>query len=149
MHKSVLAMLIGIAIEQGYIVSADEPAATYLTERADDERATITIKHMLKQESGIDFPTVGINPLGGFFRLIFGPNIGPEALHQPLEVGPGSRFDYNSINPQNLGLIVERVTGKRYSEYLLFWTQTNTERPECSAVLMQRPAHGYTLACCT
>ncbi|MEE9511152.1 MAG: serine hydrolase, partial [Gammaproteobacteria bacterium] len=116
MHKSVLAMLIGIAIEQGYIASVDEPAATYLMEWADDARAGITIRHMLQQNSGIDFPTFGFNPLGGFFRLIFGPDIKPVALNQPLEVEPGSRFDYNSVNPQNLGLIVERATGKRYSQ---------------------------------
>ena len=148
MHKSVLAMLVGIAIEQGYIVSADEPASTYLTEWAHDERAKITIKHMLNQESGIDFPTVGINPLGGFFRLIFGPNIGPEALHQPLEAEPGSRFDYNSINPQNLGLIIERATGKRYSEYLseALWQRIGV--PDAAVVLDSNEHRTARMFCC-
>lgn len=148
MHKSVLAMLIGIAIEQGYIASVDEPAATYLVEWADDARAGITIKHMLQQNSGIDFPTFELNPLGGFFRLIFGPDIKPVALNQPLEVEPGSRFDYNSVNPQNLGLIVERATGKRYSQYLseALWQRLGV--PDATIVLDSEEHQMARMFCC-
>ena len=148
MHKSVLAMLIGIAIEQGYIASVDEPAATYLMEWADDARAGITIRHMLQQNSGIDFPTFGFNPLGGFFRLIFGPDIKPVALNQPLEVEPGSRFDYNSVNPQNLGLIVERATGKRYSQYLseALWQRLGV--PDATIVLDSEENQIARMFCC-
>ena len=148
MHKSVLAMLIGIAIEQGYIASVDEPAATYLMEWADDARAGITIRHMLQQNSGIDFPTFGFNPLGGFFRLIFGPDIKPVALNQPLEVEPGSRFDYNSVNPQNLGLIVERATGKRYSQYLseALWQRLGV--PDATIVLDSEENQMARMFCC-
>ncbi|MFQ5635072.1 MAG: serine hydrolase, partial [Gammaproteobacteria bacterium] len=46
MHKSVLAMLVGIAIEEGHIGSVDDPAANYLDEWANDERAGITSRHM-------------------------------------------------------------------------------------------------------
>ena len=59
MHKSVLAMLVGIAIEDGYIGSVDDAAAKYLPEWTNDGRAQITIRHMLRQTSGIDFATVG------------------------------------------------------------------------------------------
>jgi len=148
MHKSVLAMLIGIAIEQGYIASVDEPAATYFMEWADDARAGITIRHMLQHNSGIDFPTFGFNPLGGFFRLIFGPDIKPVALNQPLEVEPGSRFDYNSVNPQNLGLIVERATGKRYSQYLseALWQRLGV--PDATIVLDSEENQMARMFCC-
>ena len=148
MHKSVLAILIGIAIEQGHIASADEPAASYLTEWADDERAGITIRQMLQQNSGIDFPTFGFNPLGGFFRLIFGPDIKPVALNQPLEVEPGSRFDYNSVNPQNLGLIVERATGKRYSQYLSEALWQRLGAPDATIVLDSEERRMARMFCC-
>ena len=48
MHKSVLAMLVGIAIEQGLIGSVDDPAANYIEEWAGDERRHITIRQMLQ-----------------------------------------------------------------------------------------------------
>jgi len=118
MHKSVLAMLVGIAIEDGYIGSVDDAAAKYLPEWANDGRAQITIRHMLRQTSGIDFATVGFNPLGGFFQLMLGADVTAASLHLPLAVEPGTQFDYNSAIPQNMGLIIQRATGKRYAEYL-------------------------------
>jgi CubicO group peptidase (beta-lactamase class C family) len=118
MHKSVLALLVGIAIRDGFIASVDDPAARYLPEWAGDGRAKITIRQMLGQQSGIGFPTVGFNPVGGFFQLTLGGNIGPIALGQRLEDEPGTRFDYNSINPAALGIILERATGKRYAQDL-------------------------------
>jgi len=118
MHKSVLALLVGIAIAEGHIHSVDESASVYLTEWADDERSKITIRQMLQQASGINFSTFGINPLGGFFQLMLGGNVTPVALNLPLEVEPGTRFDYNSAMPQNMGLLIQRATGKQYSEYL-------------------------------
>ena len=118
MHKSVLAMLVGIAIDEGHITSVDDSAAKYLTEWADDDRANITIRQMLRQTSGIDFATFGLNPLGGFFQLMLGANVTPAALELPLEVEPGTRFDYNSAIPQNMGLIIQRATGMRYADYL-------------------------------
>ena len=88
MHKSVLAMLVGIAIRDGFIASVDDPAARYLPEWANDGRARITIRQMLQQQSGIAFPSVGFNPVGGFFKLTLGDDIAPIALNQPLEVEP-------------------------------------------------------------
>jgi CubicO group peptidase (beta-lactamase class C family) len=118
MHKSVLALLVGIAIDEGFILSVDEPAATYLPEWRDDARSKITIRQMLRQTSGIDFATVGLNPLGGFYQLMLGADVTAASLHLPAAVEPGSQFDYNSAIPQNVGLIIERATGKRYAEYL-------------------------------
>jgi CubicO group peptidase (beta-lactamase class C family) len=118
MHKSVVAMLVGIAIRDGYIKSVDDPASLYLPEWANDARQATTIRHMLQQSSGINFATFGINPLGGFFQLMLGADVTPVALNLEQEVPAGTRFDYNSAIPQNMGLIVQRATGKRYSEYL-------------------------------
>lgn len=118
MHKSVLALVVGVAIRDGFIASVDDPAARYLPEWSKDGRAAITIRHMLQQQSGIDFPTVGLNPVGGFFQFTLGDNIKPITLNQPLAEAPGTRFDYNTINPQALGIIIERATGRRYAEYL-------------------------------
>jgi CubicO group peptidase (beta-lactamase class C family) len=124
MHKSVLALLVGIAIRDGFIASVDDPAARYLPEWANDGRSGITIRQLLQQQSGIDFPTVGFNPVGGFFQFTLGDDIKPITLNQPLAEEPGTRFDYNAINPQALGIIIERATGRRYAEYLseALWT---------------------------
>ncbi len=118
MHKSVLAMLVGIAIRDGYIASVDDEIGKYLDEWSGDERGKITLRQMLQQASGIDYPTVGLNPLEGFFQLVLGEDIKSVVLNQKILEKPDTRFDYNSVNPQILGIVLERATGQRYSEYL-------------------------------
>ncbi len=118
MHKSVVAMLVGLAIDQGYIASVDEPVATYIPEWANDERSKITIRHLLTQSSGIDFPTFDFDPVGGFFDFFLGDDVVNVTLAQPAWVEPGIRFDYNNVGPQTLGIIIERATGMRYADYL-------------------------------
>jgi len=118
MHKSVLAMLIGIAIEQGHIQSVSEPAANYISEWAYDERKEITIEQLLTQTSGIDFPTFSFNPTGGVFKFFLGDDITSVTLSEPEWATPGSQFDYNNVGPQTLGILLERATGQKYADYL-------------------------------
>lgn len=129
MHKSVLALLVGIAIRDGFIASVDDPAALYIKEWAQDERGRITVRQLLQQSSGIGFPSFGLNPTGGFFQVMVGNQLESVVLGQPLENEPGSRFDYNNINAQVLGIILERATGKRYAQYLSesLWQKLGTD----------------------
>ena len=113
MHKSALAILVGIAIEQGLIKSVDDPAANYIEEWAGDERRHITIRQMLQQSSGIDFP--------GFPAVIdmtIGDNLAQITFEQGVLAPPGTQFDYTNINPEVLGILLERVSGMSYAEYL-------------------------------
>jgi CubicO group peptidase (beta-lactamase class C family) len=51
--KSFVGILIGIAIDQGYIQSVDESASTYITEWSYDNRNQITIRNLLDMRSGL------------------------------------------------------------------------------------------------
>ena len=118
MHKSVLAILIGIAIEQGHIESINQKASDFLTEWSEDKRNQITIRQMLQQSSGIDFPEFSFHPLGEWNEMTVGDDVMAITLNQMYEKDPDIEFAYNGINPQNLGLLLERATGQRYSNYL-------------------------------
>jgi len=118
MHKSVLAVLIGIAIDQGFISSVDQSASDFLTEWANDQRSKITIRQMLQQSSGIDYPEFSFNPLGEWNEMVIGENVLNITLNQSTEKQPDTEFAYNGVNPQNLGLLLQRATGRRYSSYL-------------------------------
>ena len=118
MHKTVLAILIGIAIDQGYIKAVDEKAFNYINEWSDDGRNKITIKQMLQQSSGIGYPTFSINPLTEWNQLVVGDHIEKVTLNQLQKKKPNSEFAYNGINPQALGILLQRATGQKYSTYL-------------------------------
>jgi CubicO group peptidase (beta-lactamase class C family) len=122
MHKSVLALLVGIAIDQGLIKSVDDTAATYIEEWAGDERSKITIRQMLQQASGIDFPG-----FTGLLQMTMGGDLAQFTFSRGI-VGPGGEsFEYNNINPQVLGILIQRVSGKPYSQYLAenLWQQVS------------------------
>ncbi|NKB45010.1 MAG: serine hydrolase [Alphaproteobacteria bacterium] len=118
MHKSVMALLYGIAIEQGHIPSVDEPASTYLTEWQDDARSKITIRNMLQMAHGLSRASGGFSPLGDNMKLGMGTNWGGIALKSMAEDPPGAVFAYSNLNSQLLGLILQRATGVQYAEFL-------------------------------
>ncbi len=118
MQKSLLAILVGIAVRDGFIASVDDPAGRYLAEWRDDERGAITIRQLLQQANGLDFPTLDFATGGEFMQIMLGDNLEAVILGQPLATTPGTRFEYTNVGPQVLGIILERATGKRYAEYL-------------------------------
>ena len=118
MHKSVLGLLVGLAVEDGFIASIDEPAATYLTEWADDERSQITIRHLLEMAAGLGRYPFEFSPWAPGVQFNMGQNIMPYATGIEAARPPGEVFSYNNINSQVLGIIVERATGERYADYL-------------------------------
>ncbi len=117
MHKSALALLVGVAIADGHIASVDDPVSLYLPEWAGDERSAITLRQALWQSSGIDFPTFAFGSLGPMMGLLIGQDMRPITLAQLAVEPPVTNFEYNSINPLALGMAIENATGKPYAEY--------------------------------
>jgi CubicO group peptidase (beta-lactamase class C family) len=115
-HKSVLGLLVGAAIADGLIRSVDEPAANYLPEWAGDARKDITIRHLLQMSSGLTVPRFGVTWTS--WRITLGSDLAGTALGLALERPPGADFQYNNSNSQALGIILQRASGRRYSQYL-------------------------------
>ncbi|GIS40824.1 MAG: hypothetical protein Ct9H90mP13_06700 [Pseudomonadota bacterium] len=61
MHKTVLAMMVGIAIDEG-IIERSMSLLQKSIEWRDDSRNQITIKHLLQQSSGLDYPEFSFHP---------------------------------------------------------------------------------------
>jgi len=118
MAKTVLGLLIGIAIKQDKIHSIDEPAASYLPEWRQDSRSKITIRNLLEMNSGLKNDDDRKNPFSDIARMQFGSNIEKTVLAIPAVRLPGQDFEYNNFNSQILGIILERATGERYSSFL-------------------------------
>jgi CubicO group peptidase (beta-lactamase class C family) len=118
MMKTVTALLIGIAIGQGKIPSVDEPASTYLTEWAKDDRRKITLRHLLQMHSGLRPAGDYEDPFSDACYLALGTDLDYIVRNIPLQIEPGTQFDYNNANFQALGLLLERATGRRFANYL-------------------------------
>jgi len=119
MHKSLLAILIGAAIEDGVIGSVDDPLARYIPKWEDDPRGDITLNELMMMSSGLAQYEFTLNPFTDDYRWLYSGDTQTVVLRtQMADWTPGARFDYNNINSELLGTVLENATGKRYSDLL-------------------------------
>ncbi len=118
MVKTLLGLLIGIAIEEGHLASVQEPIGTYLTEWADDARGDLTLEDLLYMQSGLRNDDRTDTIQSDLVQLYLGSAVDKTALQVPQISSPGAVFDYNNVNSQILSLILERATGETFGDYL-------------------------------
>jgi CubicO group peptidase (beta-lactamase class C family) len=123
MAKSYASALVGIAIDEGYIKSVDEPITNYIPEllKKDERFKSITIRHLLTMSSGIKYEEGGDLPWGeeaDDTKTYYATNLRELALNCQIEGKPGEYFEYNNYNPLLVGMIVERATGMPVSRFL-------------------------------
>lgn len=117
MAKSVVSLLIGIAIDEGKIKSLDESVGNYLPEFKTGKKKEITIRHLLEMASGLDWEESGKNPLSDNAESYYGFDLYAHATSQKVINEPGETFIYQSGNTQLLGFVLKAATGKTVSEY--------------------------------
>src|SRR5215216_3411906 len=124
MAKSFASALVGIAIDEGYIKSVNEPITNYLPELLEkDERfESITIRHLLTMSSGIKYEEGGDLPWSeeaDDTKTYYATDLRKLALENSrIEGEPGEYFEHNNYNPLLIGMILERATGMSVSRYL-------------------------------
>src|SRR5690606_14650067 len=85
--KSLLAVLIAMAVEDGALSGLDQAAADFIPAWRDDARAGITLRHMMSMTSGLD-------DAGLALRGVTGDQFAINAA-APLHHPPGTRWAYN------------------------------------------------------
>jgi CubicO group peptidase (beta-lactamase class C family) len=107
--KSIIAALVGIAIERGLIKSVRQPIVTYFPElRRDPDRRKhiITIEDLLTMRSGLE-STSG----GNYGSWVRSRNWVLYALNQPIVSQPGTDMEYSTGSSHLLSAILTKVTG--------------------------------------
>jgi CubicO group peptidase (beta-lactamase class C family) len=118
--KQFVSAAIMILVEEGK-VSLDDSVTKYFPD-APAAWKPILVKNLLSHTSGLAEYENGerIGPKGPFYlRLDFTEEellAKTEAL--PIEAAPGERWDYRNTNYLLLGILIHKVTGKPYYEFL-------------------------------
>jgi CubicO group peptidase (beta-lactamase class C family) len=123
MAKSFASALMGLAIDEGYIKSVDEPITNYLPEllKKDKRFKSITIRHLLTMSSGIKYEegaTLPWSEAADDTKTYYSTDLRELALNCQIEGTPGQYFEYNNYNPLLVGMILEQATGTHVSRYL-------------------------------
>ena len=123
--KSLVSLMIGRAIDDGYIESHHQSIADFIYEFRGTDMEHITIRDLLLMRSDIYYEETGFLWFGRHDAFTYWmPNLRQVALnHRRLTDRYEGRFNYNNYHPLLLGIILERSTGMSVSEYFeqSFW----------------------------
>ena len=133
-------------VEQGK-VSLDDDVTKYVP-NAPVQGQKVLVRHLLNHTSGIPSYTDVGPAFGRRMRL----DLSPDSLlaivrTDSLQFEPGSHFYYNNTGYYLLGMIIEKVTGRKYGEYLnetFFTPHGLSSTMYCSvSPIIKRRAQGY------
>lgn len=109
--KSIISILIGIAVKEGFINSIDDNLEMFFEEYSgiywDDAKKTISIRNLLTMKSGLRTIDRGIETI----KFMKSRDWVDYIIRRPLQSSPGTSFDYNSANTHLLSAIITKTTG--------------------------------------
>jgi CubicO group peptidase (beta-lactamase class C family) len=127
--KSYTSALVGIALDQGRLLSVDQKMIDFFPEFTgqitDPRKAQITIRHLLQMRAG--YPWEETDP--ALWKALLSGDYLPLVSEIPLISDPGTEFHYSNLTSNWLGIIVARACDtdlKSYAEEHLF-LPINTE----------------------
>ena len=118
--KSITSLLVGIAVDEGYIKSVHDPVTNYIPElkNRDPRFQKLTVEHLLNMQAGLRFNESYTNPFKDMSRLFYGRNQLGFIKKLKFERDPGEIYVYNSVTTALLGIVLERAIQRPYAEYL-------------------------------
>jgi CubicO group peptidase (beta-lactamase class C family) len=154
--KSIISLLIGIALDEGKIKSLDEPVANYVDHFKTNGLEKVTIKHLLTMSSGTNY----MESDKSYFSMNAYGYYGDDLVHMvemmKRKEEPGQFWQYRSGDTQVLGLIVEKAFGQNISslvserfykpmgaEYDAFWLLDGQEKREKAFCCFNAVARDY------
>ena len=117
--KSFTGALFGIALEEGYFDSVDDPLYEYLPqvlEEEDTRKQQITLRHLLTQTSGLEWYEWG-GSYSNWNEFQSAPNWVDYILGRSLVAEPGTLFNYSTGNTPLIAAALEAATGMSELEY--------------------------------
>ena len=120
--KSVLATLVGIAVDEGHIASIDQPLSDYLTHaqlHGNDKLANVKLKHLLAMTPGFDWPDFD-KP---YKQMKQAEDVIQYVLERPIVHEPGEAFTYNSGGSHLLAAVLATAVKQdplKYAKTALF-----------------------------
>jgi CubicO group peptidase (beta-lactamase class C family) len=114
--KSIISLLVGIAIEQGHLQGVQQPIGDffpdYFKRRPDPEKQAITIQDLLTMRAGL-----ASTSRGNYGRWVLSDNWVEYVLSLPLVEEPGGEMVYSTGTSHLLSVILTRATGMSTREF--------------------------------
>jgi CubicO group peptidase (beta-lactamase class C family) len=130
MAKSITSMLVGIALEEGFIKSVDDKVGDYLEAYRTGMDTLLTIRHLLDMTSGIPFGESYSSPFGYMAKSYYGKDLTASTLKYHVQKQPGTLWAYEGGNTVLLGMILTKATSMSVSDYCStrLWSRIGAEQ---------------------
>lgn len=115
--KSIVGLLIGVAHDEGYIKSLEDPVGEYLPEFQQGEKSRITVRNLLTMSSGLNWDEAYTALFSKTTQAYYGDNIRELVMKLEPETEPGKQYSYKSGDTQLLSFVLEAATGRTISDY--------------------------------
>ncbi len=117
MAKSIISLLIGIAMDEGKIKSLDQKVGDFIPEYKNPPNDVLTIRNLLSMSSGLNWDESYSSPFSVTTKAYYGTDL--FSLIKDLKVveKPGVKWKYLSGNTQILAFILKNATGMSVSDY--------------------------------
>lgn len=126
--KSVTAILVGAAIQDGYIKSLQTPVTDILPELKGSAYDGVSVRQLLMMSSGVRWnedysdpnSDVAKGPSEGVTLAEGKPGLNPVVAYMrtlPRAHAPGTVFNYNTGETDLVGILLARAVGKGLAEY--------------------------------
>ncbi|RMZ50309.1 class C beta-lactamase-related serine hydrolase [Flavobacteriaceae bacterium PRS1] len=120
--KSIRSILLGIAIDKGFIDNIDDPISKYLkspipTKNLDERKDKITIRHLLTMSTGLDCNDWDKNSKGQEDKVYRKKDWLQYTLNLPMVNEPGTVSNYCSMSVVLLVEIISQASGITIDEF--------------------------------
>ncbi len=120
--KSIVALLMGMAIDRGFVKSENEPATLFFPghfDAGDKLKSTVTIKHLLTMTAGFDWEEMLPldDPKNDNMNMFNSGDWLRYAISRPMSKKPFTEFGYNSGCPMIVAGIIEKASKMKLDEF--------------------------------
>ncbi|HZV45709.1 MAG TPA: serine hydrolase domain-containing protein, partial [Saprospiraceae bacterium] len=109
--KPFTATAILLLMEKG-LVNVKDPITKYFKNVPDDKKE-ITLHQLLTHSSGLP------GAIGDDYEIISAEDFQKKTWDSPLLFGPGQGYAYSNVGYSLLGMIIEKVSGENFSDFLV------------------------------
>lgn len=130
MAKSVVGILTGIALDEGKIKSLDQPVGDFIPEFKNPPNDQLSVYHLLTMSAELNWDESYSSLTSETTEAYYGKNLRKQMLRLKTVGTPGVNFNYQSSCTQLLGMVLEKATGKKLSDYASekLWKPIGAER---------------------
>ncbi|MDP4269673.1 MAG: serine hydrolase [Bacteroidota bacterium] len=129
MSKSIVSLLVGCAISDGYIKSIDQPISDFLPSLPQLKSRQLTLRALLTMSAALNWDEAHSSLFNVTTEAYYGNNLWALMQQMQLKGTPDKEFEYQSGVTQLLAFVLQKAVKKNLSEYASekIWTPINAE----------------------